>query len=169
MKKIEKYYKHFFKELSKYNVGVHALNTGISEEGICEFEDIYNINLPYYYREFLKINNGGELFTDMHGTTLAGIVDDTMRFGTLEVDDNFSATKRLPEMPDYLLFLACTSEGDYIGYDLNHTDHMDGKIIYWDSESKEVTAEWNNFAEWLEDEMFYWKDIVDYNGRTKEK
>lgn len=167
MKKAEKYYKRFYKELSRYKAGIHSLNSGISEEKICKFEDTYNINLPYYYREWLKINNGGELFSAMKGTILAGIADSTLHFGRLDVADNFNVTKRLPGMPNFMLFLAYTNEGDLIGYDLNHTDNMDGKIIYWDSETKEVTSEWDDFAEWLEDEMAYWKETVDYNGNKK--
>ncbi|MCM1180782.1 MAG: SMI1/KNR4 family protein [Clostridium sp.] len=168
MKKVEKYYKKFYKELSKYKVGIHSLNSGIPEEKIRQFEDRYNINLPYYYREWLKINNGGELFAAMKGTVLAGIADSTMHFGKLNVADNFNVEKRLPGMPDYMLFLAWTNDGDLIGYDLNHTDQMDGKMIYWDSETKKVTSEWDNFSEWLEDEMAYWKEIVDYDGTQKE-
>jgi len=167
MKEVLKYYKKFYKELSKYKAGIHSLNSGIPEEKICKFEDTYNINLPYYYREWLKINNGGTLFSSMNGTVLAGISDSTMHFGKLDIADNFDVTKRLPGMPNFLLFLAWTNDGDLIGYDLNHTDEKDGKIIYWDSETKEVTSEWDDFAEWLEDEMAYWKEIVDYNGNKK--
>ncbi|MDE6435280.1 MAG: SMI1/KNR4 family protein [Lachnospiraceae bacterium] len=168
MKKVEKYYKRFYKELSRYKAGIHLLNSGISEEKISKFEDTYNINLPYYYREWLKINNGGELFSAMKGTILAGIADSTLHFGKLNVADNFNVAKRLPGMPNYMMFLAWTNGGDLIGYDLNHTDQMDGKIIYWDSEKKEVTSEWADFAEWLEDEMAYWKEIIDYDGKKRE-
>lgn len=168
MKKVEKYYKHFFKELGKYKPGIHMLNAGCAEETVRRFEDTYNINLPYYYREWLKINNGGELFKMMRGTVLAGIRDVTMKNGRLELADNFDVTKRTPDMPDYLLFLARTGEGDLIGYDLNHTDSMDGEVIYWDSEEKKVTTRWKNFPEWLEDELAYWMDMVDYNGNKKD-
>lgn len=168
MKTAEKYYKRFYREISKYKTKIHNLNSGISEDCICRFEDMYNINLPYYYREWLKMNNGGELFTGIGGTILAGIADQTMQYGDLEVADNFNVTKRLPGMPDYLFFLARTEDGDWIGYDLNHTDSMDGKVIYWDTMEKKVTSEWDNFAQWLEDEMAYWKEMVDYDGKKKE-
>ena len=167
MRTVEKYYKRFYKELSKYKRSIHNLNTGVSEDKIHRFEDMYNINLPYYYREWLKINNGGELFTGIGGTMIAGIADQSMKYGQLEIADNFNVTKRLPGMPNYLFFLARTNEGDFIGYDLNHTDSMDGKVIYWDCEAKKVTSEWDNFAEWLEDEMAYWHELVDYSGQNK--
>ena len=167
MKTVEKYYKKFYKELSKYKGNIHNLNTGVSEDTIRQFEDMYNINLPYYYREWLKINNGGELFTGIGGTIIAGIADKSKKYGDLEIADNFNVTKRLPGMPNYLFILARTDEGDFIGYDLNHTDSTDGKVIYWDYEAKKITSEWDDFAEWLEDEMAYWHDIVDYNGQNK--
>ncbi|MDO5149608.1 MAG: SMI1/KNR4 family protein, partial [Oscillospiraceae bacterium] len=75
-----------------------------------------------------------------------------------------NVTKRTPDMPNYLLFLARTGEGDYVGYDLNHTDQLDGEVIYYDIEEKAITARWDNFAQWLEDEMIYWKELSDYEG-----
>lgn len=167
MKTAEKYYKRFYKELFKYQNNIHHMNTGIIEDNIRKFEDRYNINLPYYYREWLKMNNGGELFTAIGGTVIAGIADQSMRYGNFEIADNFDVTKRLPGMPNYLFFLARTEEGDLIGYDLNHTDSMDGKVIYWDVLDKKVTSEWDNFAQWLEDEMAYWKEMIDYEGKKK--
>ena len=81
-----------------------------------------------------------------------------------------SYTKKFADFNDgdYLFFLARTEDGDWIGYDLNHTDSMDGKVIYWDTMEKKVTSEWDNFAQWLEDEMAYWKEMVDYDGKKKE-
>ncbi|MDO5157042.1 MAG: SMI1/KNR4 family protein, partial [Eubacteriales bacterium] len=92
MKKVEKYYKRFLKELSKYKQGVHALNVGISEEEITKFEDLYNINLPHYYREWLKLYNGGKLFSSLNGSTLAGIRNQTFTNGKFEIADNFNVT-----------------------------------------------------------------------------
>lgn len=164
MKKVERYYKKFYKEISKYREDVHQLYAGISEEGITKFEDSYNINLPHYYREWLKINNGGILFKENKGIMLAGVKNPALHIEQFEIADNFDVSKRIEGMPNYLLFLAKTSEGDYIGYDLNHTDSLDGEIVYWDCEEKVIVSRWDNFGQWLEDEMAYWKELVDYDG-----
>lgn len=145
------------------------LNPGISEEEIENFEKSYNINLPYYYREWLKINNGGELFTIPAGTILGEILGNReKRNGIPYLEYNFDNKKRWPGMPNYLFIVADTSDGDVIGYDLNNTNNLDGRIISWSHENGEVDEEWDSLGEWLNDIMVCGKMLVNYDGNENE-
>lgn len=105
MREVEKYFNDFYLELGKYIDGIHVLNRGITEKEISVFEKKYNLCLPFYYREWLKINNGGELFATPVGTSLVGILgNQKYKKGVLYLEDNFDINKRWPGMPNYLLF-----------------------------------------------------------------
>lgn len=117
MKTAEEYFKNFYLEVEKYIQGIHILNKGISEKEICSFEETYDICLPYYYREWLKRNNGGELFAVPAGINIAGILGKQEReMGEIYVEDNFDIKKRVPGMPDFLFILADNCLGDVIAF-----------------------------------------------------
>ena len=61
MNSVEQYFNSFYSEVEKYVEGMHIFKEGISEKEMCCSEETYNICLPYYYREWLKNNNGGEI------------------------------------------------------------------------------------------------------------
>ena len=73
MNAVKDYFNKFCTEIGKYKQGIHVLNDGISEKEIDDFEIKYHMYLPFFYREWLKMNNGGELFAVPVGTVLARI------------------------------------------------------------------------------------------------
>lgn len=163
MKTVKDYFNHFYTEIGKYKQGIHVLNNGISEEEITDFEIKYHIYLPFYYREWLKINNGGELFVP--GTVLARIQgNEEYKMGRSYVESNFDPNRRWPTMPNYLFIIADECTGDAIGFDLRRTNRNDGVVIHWDHETGEINREWNHLAEWLDDEMEGGKMLVNYDG-----
>ena len=70
MKLVKDYFNKFYTEIGKYKQGVHVLNDGISETEVNDFEIKYHMYLPFFYREWLKMNNGGELFTHTSHTEI---------------------------------------------------------------------------------------------------
>lgn len=58
MKRVKDYFNKFYTEIGKYKQGVHVLNDGISETEVNDFEIKYHMYLPFFYREWLKMNNG---------------------------------------------------------------------------------------------------------------
>ena len=162
--KLEKYFNSFYSELRKYTDGIHVLDKGITEQEILEFEEKYNICLPFYYREWLKINNGGELFATPVGTSIVGILGDRERKkGVGYLEDNFDINKRCG-MPDFFFIIARTCLGDVYGFDLSRTNEKDGVIIFWNHEMDEFTEEWDTFGEWLNEEMQNGKMLINYDG-----
>ncbi|MDE7200368.1 MAG: SMI1/KNR4 family protein [Lachnospiraceae bacterium] len=163
MKTVKDYFSRFYTEIGKYKQGIHVLNDGISEAEINDFEIKYHIYLPFYYREWLKMNNGGELF--LPGTVLYQIQgNEEYEVGTSYVEYNFDPTKRWPQMPNYLFIIAKICTGDAVGFDLRKTNKSDGVIIYWDHETGRVSKKWNSLAEWLDYEMEGGKMLVNYDG-----
>lgn len=163
MKRVKDYFNKFYTEIGKYKQGVHVLNDGISETEVNDFEIKYHMYLPFFYREWLKMNNGGELFTP--GTVLARILgNEEYEEGTLYVENNFDSNRRWPQMPNYLFIIAKECTGDAIGFDLRRTNKSDGVIIYWDHETGKISREWNNLAEWLDYEMEMGKGLINYDG-----
>ena len=168
VKDINKYFKAFYKEYNKYTEGVHNLNEGATDRIIYAFEETYNMNLPLYYKEWLKVNNGGTLFADTIGTTIMEVLGNrTRKEGVRYIEDNFDGSKRQPGMPATFFMIAYTPYGDVIGYDLEHTNLEDGKVLYWNRESGEIEEDWPNFAKWLKDEMLIGKEEVDYTGAER--
>lgn len=169
MKTADEYFKNFYLEVEKYIQGIHILNKGISEKEICSFEETYDICLPYYYREWLKRNNGGELFAVPAGINIAGILGKQEReMGEIYVEDNFDIKKRVPGMPDFLFILADNCLGDVIGFDLMQTNNMDGVVVYWNHETGEITEQWDSLAEWLDSVMESEKMLINYDGSERE-
>lgn len=168
VKDVNKYFKGFYKELYKYAEGVHGLNEGATDRIVYSFEEKYNMNLPYYYKEWLKINNGGTLFVDSIGTKIYEVLGNRPRKdGVFYIEDNFDGRKRQPGMPATFFMIARTPFGDVIGYDLENTTLEDGKVLYWNRESGKVEEEWSSFAKWLKDEMLIGKEEVGYDGLEK--
>lgn len=165
MKTVEDYFNQFYSEIEKYKQGIHVLNNGITEAELTDFEMRYNICLPFYYREWLKLNNGGELFATPVGTLLARIQgNEEYESGILYVESNFNPNARWPQMPNYLFIIAKECTGDAVGFDLRHTNKYDGVIIYWDHETGKVSKKWNSLAQWLDYEMEMGKNLVNYDG-----
>ncbi len=124
--------------------------------------------LPYYYREWLKRNNGGELFAVPAGINIAGILGKQEReMGEIYVEDNFDIKKRVPGMPDFLFILADNCLGDVIGFDLMQTNNMDGVVVYWNHETGEITEQWDSLAEWLDSVMESEKMLINYDGSER--
>lgn len=168
LKDVNKYFKAFDKEYNKYAEGVHRLNEGATDKIIYSFEEKYNMNLPHYYKEWLKLHNGGTLFAGTINTRIMEVLGNRRRReGVLYIEDNFDGSKRQPGMPATFFMLAYTSYGDIIGYDLENTTLEDGKVLYWNKESGKIEEEWSDFAKWLKDEMLIGKEEVDYNGELK--
>lgn len=156
MERVKDYFNKFYTEIGKYKRGIHVLNDGISEKEIDDFEIKYHMYLPFFYREWLKMNNGGELFPP--GTVLARIQgNEEYKIGRSYVESNFDPNKRWPQMPNYLFIIATECTGDCVGFDLS-------VIIYWDHETGKISREWNNSAEWLDYEMETGKGLINYDG-----
>lgn len=165
MKSVEEYFDNFYSEVEKYVDGIHILKKGISEKEVCCFEEIYDICLPYYYREWLKKNNGGELFAIPTGTNIAGVLGKgEAEKGELYLEDNFIAKRRPLGIPNYLFIIADNCVGDIIGFDLKHTNKMDGVVAYWSHETGKITEKWNSLAEWLDSVMESGELLVNYDG-----
>ena len=164
LKSVNSYFSSFYTEINKYSAGIHILNSGTSESLLSDFEHKYNIKLPYYYREWLKINNGGELFAVPAGTILSQLLGDSYPIeGESYLESNFNMKARCG-IPQEIFIVADTSYGDVIGFNLNNTDAYDGEIVCWSHESGSMSQTWNSFIEWLNYEMESGRMIIDYNG-----
>ncbi len=164
MKTVKDYFSQFYLEIEKYEQGIHVLNNGITEEELTDFEIRYNIYLPFYYREWLKLNNGGELFATPAGTVLKRVRgNEESEFGSY-LENNFDPNKRWPQMPNYLFIIAKECTGDAVGFDLRHTNRYDGVIILGDHETGKVSKRWGSLAQWLDYEMEIGKSLVNYDG-----
>lgn len=164
MKSVKEYFLSFYTEINKYSSGIHTLNPGISESLLSDFEQKYNIKLPYYYREWLKINNGGELFAVPAGTILSQLLGDSSPIeGEAYLESNFNMNARCG-IPQEIFIIGDTSYGDAIGFHLNYIDSYDGMIVCWSHESGRISQTWRNFIEWLNYEMECGRMIIDYNG-----
>lgn len=164
MKSVEEYFDSFYTEIEKYNKGIHIFGEKLPEEEMYCFEETYGICLPHFYREWLKNNNGGELFAVPAGTNIAGVLGKgTAKKGTLYLEDNFITEKRAG-LPNYLFIIADNSLGDVIGFDLRHTNKTDGVIVYWNHETGKISEKWNSLAEWLDSVMESGKMFINYDG-----
>ena len=165
MKSVEQYFNSFYSEVEKYVDGIHIFKESISEEEMCWFEETYNICLPYYYREWLKKNNGGEMFAVPAGTNIAGVLGKgEAEKGEIYLEDNFIAKKRPLGIPRYMFIIADNSLGDIIGFDLRHTNKTDGVVVYWNYETGKISEKWNSLAEWLDSIMECGEMLVNYDG-----
>jgi len=165
MVKASDYFQVFYEEIEKYTSNINILKSGVSEEVIVSFEKSNHIKLPYYYREWLKRNNGGELFATPAGTVLGEILGSKeIESGVPYLEYNFRKDKRWPQMPDSLFVIADTCEGDAIGFDMDETDEYDGRVVLWSHETGDIEEEWGTLQEWLEDIMEEGKDFVKYDG-----
>lgn len=165
MKSVEQYFSSFYTEVEKYVDGIHVFKDGISEKELSCFEETYNICLPYYYREWLKMNNGGEMFAVPAGTNIAGVLGNgEAAKGEIYLEDNFVASKRPPGLPNYLFIIADNSLGDIIGFDLKHTNDKDGVVVYWNHETGKISEKWDSLAQWLDSVMECGEMLVNYDG-----
>ncbi len=153
----------FIEEVEKYVKGVHVLEQGAVEGDILDFEKKYKLVLPSQYKEFLKLFNGGELFATPAGTVFSRLVGSgVLENGIPYLEKNFE--NRWPEMPESFLIIADTNYGDVICIDIASTDKTDTRIVKWDHESGEVSAEWNSLIDFLMSEMEIGAYLVDYDG-----
>lgn len=167
MQSVKDYFAPFDTEIEKYAEGVHLLNEGAEESAVRAFEGRYAVRLPYYYREWLKIHNGGELFAVPAGTVLSGLCGDNEPIaGESYLESNFDPVKR-GGVPPEIFIIADTNFGDVIGFDLTRTNQYDGKVVEWSHESGEISQTWESLIEWLTDELEQGAMTVDYNGDDK--
>ena len=151
MQSVRDYFAPFDTEIEKYAEGVHLLNEGAEE----------------YYREWLKIHNGGELFAVPAGTVLSGLCGDNEPItGESYLESNFDPVKR-GGVPPEVFIIADTNFGDVIGFDLIRTNQYDGKVVEWSHESGEISRTWESLIEWLTEELEEGAMTVDYNGDDK--
>lgn len=169
MRKSNRKFLRFYEEINKYTDGIHILHKGIDAKVVEHFEKEYGLYLPSNYKDFLIQNNGGELFATPAGTSFAGILGNSVREkGVFYLEDNFNRVKRL-QIPNYVLIIGETCEGNIIGYDLTRTNLIDGVVVYWNHEIGEVEDEWDCLEEWLEDEMETGKMYINYDGTDNDE
>lgn len=155
--------KPFVEEVEKYVEGVHVLEPGTSESSISEFEMNYELVLPDQYKEFLKLFNGGELFATPAGTVFSRLAGNSkLEKGIPYLEKNLES--RWTEMPESFLIIADSNYGDVFCIDIASRNEKDVRIIKWDHESGEVSAEWNSLIDFLMSEMEIGAYLVDYDG-----
>lgn len=163
----KKYFEKEVNELNKYVDGVDFLNKGVENQFIEEVERKLNVLLPLEYKEFLKIYNGGELFRP--GTVLSEIYrkqEDKVR-GLYYLNDVLDENCHIMGMPDHLIFIATMNYGDKICIDLNQSTEY-AYLVQWDIQTGEITREWTNFKEWLDDSLEVGEMLYDYDGTEVE-
>lgn len=161
--------KPFFEEIDKYAAGVHELNDGSDEVSIAALEKEMNVRLPSLYKDFLKVCNGGELFS---GGTILGKVynlsEGSMKQGVFYLNRGNRPEHKWPGMPSYYFTIADTNYGDIICINLNSSNGQDCEIVQWSHESGKVSKRWNSLLEWLKDELYQGVMMFDYDGNLKD-
>ena len=161
--------KPFFDELEKYVDGVHELNDGSNEINIAALEKEMNVKLPGIYIDFLKVCNGGELFSG--GTILGKVYDPSegsLKQGVFYLNRGNKPEHKWPGMPSCYFTIADTNYGDIICINLNNSDGQDSEIVRWSHESSKVSRRWDGLLEWLMDESSQGAMIFDYEGNLKD-
>ncbi|UTR15708.1 SMI1/KNR4 family protein [Salipaludibacillus sp. LMS25] len=161
--------KFFFDEIKKYTTNVHSLNPGVNSDQIEEVEKKLDINLPYIYKVFLQVCNGGELF--IPGTVLAEIYHPELgekQKGISYINESYREDRRPPEMSNNLCIIADLNYGNVIAFDLSTNNGQDAIVVQWDNEAQIVSRTWSGFSEWLTDVLEEGSMLVDYNGNEKE-
>ena len=121
---------------------------GAGELSIGQYEKTTNISLPQDYREWLLFSNGSEIFVP--GTVFYG-VDSTAKNSLIE--KNSQKERGLFAIGDSLLVIGRFNFGDLLCMDLNN-----GEIIQWDHETNEEFLRWNNFFDFIEEEITSFAD-----------
>ena len=144
---------------------LHEIYVNLSEKQINELENNIPVPLPTDYREFLKICNGINIFSD--SLYVLGVRDSYSRKGDEAIqpyDIVRSNMERPKGCPDSWLFFGGYSwDGTRVMFDLSEGTE-NNKVYLCARRSTEILYEWNDFWSWLSDETDRISKLFDLNG-----
>lgn len=117
-----------------------SLNPPLKDSEIISYENKHSIQLPIFFKEMLRLFNGGEIYAP--GIKVYGIdKDDESDF--IYISRINSTNLKIPE--NYYI-IAKLNYGDYIC--LNFLPPFD--VIQWDNTNKRKYLSWSSLETWLE-------------------
>ena len=144
---------------------LHEIYISLSEEQINELENTIPVPLPSDYREFLKISNGINIFSD--SLSVFGVRDSDSSTQPYDIiDENMEAPEGAPE--SWLFFGGYSWDGTMVMFDLNEGTE-NNKVYLCARESAEILYEWNDFWSWLSEETDRLSKMFDLNGVKLDK
>lgn len=113
-------------------------------------------NMPTQLKEWLKIFDGGLLFTTSMFSTRnceKGKFNSILTFSEI----NSSEFKNENDIPEEIVCFAMTNYGNYYCY----VSGEDGECVYeWDAEETALVLKWNSFSEWLSEQIEFAESLI---------
>ena len=113
-------------------------------------------NMPSQLKEWLKLFDGGVLFTTSMFSTKAkeeGRFNRILTFAEINSPD----FKRENGIPQDIVCFAMTNYGNYYCY----VSSENSECLYeWDAEQNALTVKWNDFAEWLDEQIEFAESLI---------
>ncbi|WP_405207162.1 SMI1/KNR4 family protein [Aquimarina sp. LLG6339-5] len=144
---------------------LHSLFKGLEKQEIEKLETELNTEIPNRYAEFLKFSNGLQLFN----TTLSfhGLRKSYDRVTEINARNPFSLTdlnyeRPLNSKPDYFYFGSYFWDGSLV-----FIDKSDSKIHRCDRDDSKPLNTWNDFNDFIKNEIIRIKSLHKENGTEK--
>lgn len=144
--------KEVLKKLSELN-RYYSLLDGDIQSYIKVFETVGKV--PAQYKEWLKIFNGGFLFSVSMFSTQDQVYGKGKYLTFAEVNSLYN--KLTYGIPDNVTCFAMAVDGDYYCFE---SDDSSGKIYEWDIHSKKAIQQWNNYSDWLSEQINIAKEDI---------
>jgi hypothetical protein len=125
----------------------HCLLAGNSERAAAVKKRV--VNLSEDFIKWLEVCDGGMLFDTTILTTKSHDEELNLDFETYSSYYNAEIRKGIKITDDYFIF-AVAVHSDVYFFDLKKKD---GKVYQWDIEEKNIYTTWDNFNDWLIDQI----------------
>lgn len=113
-------------------------------------------NMPSQLKEWLKIFDGGLLFTTSMFSTRDKEKGKFNRILTF-AEVNSPEFKKENGIPEEIVCFAMTNYGNYYCY----VSSEDGECVYeWDAEQNALTVKWDSFSEWLGEQIEFAESLI---------
>ena len=113
-------------------------------------------NMPSQLKEWLKIFDGGLLFTTSMFSTRDKEKGKFHRILTFD-EINSSEFKKENGIPEEIICYAMTNYGNYYCY----VSGEESECVYeWDTEQKALILKWNSFSEWLGEQIEFAESLI---------
>ena len=144
---------------------LHKIYNGLADEQIDKIEDELNLKIPIDFREFYKICNGINIFSN--SLSISGMKLSYERTGEEAIQPyciivtNYGRPEGCPD--SWIFFGSYQWDGSKVFFDLkNGLDSS--KVYYSEEDSLEIKKEWPDFYTFLLDETQRLSELFDENG-----
>lgn len=143
----------------------HEIYNGLSDEQIDSIEKKLHTKIPIDLREFYKICNGINIFSD--SLSVSGLKLSEERFGEEAIQPysifitNYGRPKGCPD--SWLFFGRYRWDGSKVFFDLKN-GFDSSRVYYIEKDSLKIKKEWPDFFSFLLDETQRLSEMFDENG-----